>query len=173
MVGLLFREMENASETFPFVVVDGFPKSHPDVEHTEAATDPAHETAGNNSSQRGMGQQQMVVSPLRAPWKNDQQHPHYRADKYKQKHGQPMQPEVESRGGSTSAIWQSRLCRPLRSTRSVRGNNPRAGPTRSSFLGSLVLENPGICRHTALQKGIDQTRRNRVLSDHVPSLGED
>src|ERR1700691_3110332 len=48
---ILFREPKNTSGPFPFVVVDRFPKSDPDVQHPQAAAKPPKAPIGHDGPQ--------------------------------------------------------------------------------------------------------------------------
>ena len=58
-----------------FAIVNGFPESHPQVEHSQAAGESAHKSIGNEAPQRRGGEQQGIVRPLVGPGQDDQQNP--------------------------------------------------------------------------------------------------
>jgi hypothetical protein len=79
-----------------FVVVQCLPESDPDVQQAQPAADTAEEPVCNNRTQGRKREQQVVVSPLRRPRKNDQQNPRHRADQYKQKDRDAVHPELNA-----------------------------------------------------------------------------
>src|SRR5579863_840309 len=111
MVRFHFHEAGVSSGVLPFVVVDRFPESNPNVQHTQTAANSAHKSVGDKCPQRRIHQQQTIVGPLRPPGKNNQQHTDDGTDEYKQQYRDPMQPEVEMRSRNRYAVsgWRFTL----------------------------------------------------------------
>ncbi len=60
--------------TWAFMIMNGFPESHPEIQHTQSARESAYESTGNNPAQLWGGQQQRIVGPLWGPWQDQKKH---------------------------------------------------------------------------------------------------
>ena len=74
------------------MVVQGFPKTEPDIQDSQSAAQAPDKPIADERSQSGKKQQQAVVGPLRSPRHNNQQHSYAGADEHEHKHGDAMKP---------------------------------------------------------------------------------
>jgi hypothetical protein len=56
------------------MIVNGFPKTQPEVQNTQSAGQAADESTGNEVAQIWRGQEERVIGPAGRPGKNDQEH---------------------------------------------------------------------------------------------------
>ena len=58
-----------------FLIMDRLSEPDPDVDHAQAAAQSPHKTVGHNRAKSRIGEQKMIVGPLRPPGNDDQQQP--------------------------------------------------------------------------------------------------
>lgn len=68
------------------MIVKRLPKADPDIEEAQTTADTAKKTAGHESSQARIGQQEVVIGPLWGPGKDDQKDTRDGADQDEQEH---------------------------------------------------------------------------------------
>ena len=78
-----------------FVVVNGFPESQPEIEHSQTACQPAHKSVAYEVSQRRPGEQQGIIGPLVGPGQDDQQNAESRAHRHEQQGPNARKPDFQ------------------------------------------------------------------------------
>jgi len=76
------------------VIVEGFPEADPDVEQTQAGTQAAKKTGGDQGTKPGIGQQKIIVGPLGGPGQDHEQDAGDGANQHEKENGGAVQQEL-------------------------------------------------------------------------------
>jgi hypothetical protein len=76
-------------------VVNGFPESDPDIEHSQPADYSSHKPIGDNRTEPRVTQQEPIVRPLGMPRKDYKQHSHPGAHEHEYQYQDPVHPEIQ------------------------------------------------------------------------------
>ena len=86
------------------MVMDDFRYADPDVQQSKSGNDAARDAGTHQSTDRGKGQQIMILVPVSRPRKQEYEQPHIEAKHHQDDDGYPLQPQ-RSRGFDQFSVF--------------------------------------------------------------------